>query len=77
MIRGEEIWVQFLSEPTTGSDLASLTTRATLDGDAFVINGSKIWSSGAHAADYGILVARSNCDVPKHDGKYVPATVKK
>jgi len=68
MIRGEEVWVQFLSEPTSGSDLASLTTRATLDGDAFVVNGSKIWSSGAHAADYGILVARSNWDVPKHDG---------
>lgn len=68
MIRGEEIWVQFLSEPTSGSDLASLTTRATLDGDSFVLNGSKIWSSGAHAADYGILVARSNWDVPKHDG---------
>ena len=68
MIRGEEIWVQFLSEPTSGSDLASLTTRATLDGDAFVLNGSKVWSSGAHAADYGILVARSNWDVPKHDG---------
>jgi alkylation response protein AidB-like acyl-CoA dehydrogenase len=68
MIRGEEIWVQFLSEPTSGSDLASLTTRATLDGDSFVLNGSKIWSSGAHAADYGILVARSNWHVPKHDG---------
>jgi alkylation response protein AidB-like acyl-CoA dehydrogenase len=68
MIRGEEIWVQFLSEPTSGSDLASLTTRAALDGDAFVLNGSKIWSSGAHAADCGILVARSNWDVPKHDG---------
>lgn len=68
MIRGDEIWVQFLSEPTSGSDLASLTTRATLDGDSFVLNGSKIWSSGAHAADYGILLARSNWDVPKHDG---------
>ncbi len=68
MLRGEHVWVQFLSEPTSGSDLASLTTRATLDGDAFVINGSKIWSSGAHAADYGVLVARSNWDVPKHDG---------
>ena len=73
MIRGEEIWVQFLSEPTSGSDLASLTTRATLDGDSFVLNGSKIWSSGAHAADYGILVARSNWDVPKHDGITVMA----
>ena len=68
MIRGEEVWVQFLSEPSSGSDLASLTTRATLDGDAFVLNGSKIWSSGAHAADYGMLVARSNWNVPKHDG---------
>lgn len=68
MIRGEEVWVQFLSEPSSGSDLASLTTRATQDGDSFLLNGSKIWSSGAHAADYGILVARSNWDVPKHDG---------
>ena len=68
MIRGEEIWVQFLSEPTSGSDLASVNTRATLDGDSFILNGSKIWSSGAHAADYGILVARTNWDVPKHDG---------
>ena len=68
MIRGEHVWVQFLSEPTSGSDLASLMTRATLDGDHFVLNGSKIWSSGAHAADYGICVARSNWNVPKHDG---------
>lgn len=68
IIRGEEVWVQFLSEPTCGSDLASLAMRATLDGDAFVLNGSKIWSSGAHAADYAICVARSNWDVPKHDG---------
>jgi alkylation response protein AidB-like acyl-CoA dehydrogenase len=68
MIRGEEIWVQFLSEPSSGSDLASLTMRATLDGDDFVLNGSKVWSSGAHAADYGILLARSNWEVPKHDG---------
>ena len=68
MIRGEEIWVQFLSEPSSGSDLASLTTRATRDGDSFLLSGSKIWSSGAHAADYGICVARSNWDVPKHDG---------
>ncbi len=68
MIRGEEIWVQFLSEPGSGSDLASLTMRATRDGDDFILNGSKVWSSGAHAADYGVLVARSNWDVPKHDG---------
>ncbi|MCH2170046.1 acyl-CoA dehydrogenase family protein [Myxococcota bacterium] len=68
MIRGEEIWVQFLSEPSSGSDLASLTMRATRDGDSFLLNGSKIWSSGAQSADYGICVARSNWDVPKHDG---------
>jgi alkylation response protein AidB-like acyl-CoA dehydrogenase len=68
ILSGEEIWVQFLSEPTSGSDLASVTTRATLDGDAYVLNGSKIWSSGAHAADYAICVARTNWSVPKHDG---------
>ena len=68
MLRGEEVWVQFLSEPTGGSDLASVMTRATRDGDAFVLSGSKIWSSGAYAADYAICVARTNWDVPKHDG---------
>ena len=68
MLRGEEVWVQFLSEPTSGSDLASVTTRATLDGDAYVLNGSKVWSSGAYAADYAICVARTNWSVPKHDG---------
>ena len=60
--------MQFLSEPTSGSDLASVTTRATLDGDAYVLNGSKVWSSGAYAADYAICVARTNWSVPKHDG---------
>ena len=68
MLRGDEIWVQFLSEPTCGSDLASLTTRATLEGDTFLLNGSKVWSSGAHAADYAVCVARTNWSVPKHDG---------
>jgi len=68
MISGEEVWVQFLSEPTSGSDLASLTTRATRDGDHYVVNGSKIWSSGAHAADWGICITRSDWSVPKHDG---------
>ena len=67
-LRGDEIWVQFLSEPTSGSDLASVTTRATRDGDHFVVNGSKIWSSGAHEADWAICVARSDWSVPKHDG---------
>ena len=68
ILSGEEVWVQFLSEPTGGSDLASVTTRATLDGDHYVVNGSKIWSTGAHAADYAICVARSDWGVPKHDG---------
>ena len=54
MRRGDEAWVQFLSEPTSGSDLAAVMTRATPDGDDFVRSGSKIWSSGAYAADYAI-----------------------
>lgn len=68
MLRGDEIWVQMLSEPTGGSDLASVTTRATLDGDDYVVSGSKIWTSGCYAADYGLCVVRTNWDVPKHDG---------
>lgn len=68
MLRGEEVWVQFLSEPTGGSDLASVMTRAAPDGDDFILTGSKIWSSGAYAADYGICVARTSWDVPKHEG---------
>ena len=68
MLRGEEAWVQFLSEPTGGSDLASVMTRATRDGDDFILSGSKIWSSGAYAADFGLCVARTRWDVPKHQG---------
>jgi len=68
ILSGEEVWVQLLSEPTGGSDLASVMTRATPDADDFVLSGSKVWSSGAYAADYGICVARTNWDVPKHDG---------
>ncbi len=68
ILSGDAIWVQLLSEPTGGSDLASVMTRATPDADGFVLSGSKVWSSGAYAADYGICVARSNWDVPKHDG---------
>jgi len=65
---GEEVWCQLFSEPDSGSDLASLGTRAVRDGDEYVINGSKIWSSGAHHSQFGILIARTNPDVPKHKG---------
>jgi len=65
---GEEVWCQLFSEPDSGSDLAGLGTRAVRDGDEFVINGSKIWSSGAHRSQFGILIARTNPDVPKHKG---------
>ncbi|WP_024804547.1 acyl-CoA dehydrogenase family protein [Nocardia sp. BMG51109] len=68
VLRGDEILVQFLSEPQGGSDLAGLTTRAERDGDRWILNGSKIWSSGAYAADYGLCLARTNWEVPKHRG---------
>jgi alkylation response protein AidB-like acyl-CoA dehydrogenase len=68
MLEGTELWVQFLSEPSGGSDLAGLVTRATRDGDVFILNGSKIWSSGAHRADYALCLARTDFHVPKHRG---------
>ncbi len=68
ILRGDELWVQFLSEPSGGSDLAGCLTRADRDGDVFVLSGSKIWSSGAADADYAMCLARTNWDLPKHRG---------
>ncbi|WP_106402649.1 acyl-CoA dehydrogenase family protein [Actinocorallia populi] len=67
-IRGERVICQFLSEPSGGSDLAGLITRADRDGDNWVLNGAKTWSTSAYAADYGLCLARTDWDVPKHKG---------
>jgi alkylation response protein AidB-like acyl-CoA dehydrogenase len=68
VIRGEQILVQLLSEPSGGSDLAGVITRADRQGDKWVINGAKTWSTSAFAADYGLLLARTDWNVPKHEG---------
>ena len=68
MLRGEKLWAQMLSEPTGGSDLAGAITHATRDGDRFIVNGSKVWTSQADFSDMAVLLARTNWEVSKHRG---------
>ena len=68
ILTGEDTWCQLFSEPGSGSDLAGATTRADFDGERWIVNGQKVWTTSAHHADYGLLLARTDWDVPKHQG---------
>ncbi|MCZ6500993.1 MAG: acyl-CoA dehydrogenase family protein [Gammaproteobacteria bacterium] len=68
ILTGEDTWCQLFSEPGSGSDLAGATTRADYDGEKWIINGQKVWTTSAHHADYGLLLARTDWDLPKHQG---------
>jgi alkylation response protein AidB-like acyl-CoA dehydrogenase len=68
IVTGQKAWCQLFSEPGAGSDLAGLQTKAMSDGDEFIVNGQKVWTSGGQIADLGMLIARTNSDVPKHQG---------
>ena len=68
ILRGDELWMQFLSEPSGGSDVAGALTTAVRDGEEWVLNGSKVWTTGAWYSDWGLCLARTNWDVPKHRG---------
>ena len=68
MLRGDELWAQLLSEPNAGSDLASITTTAELDGDEFVLNGQKVWTSRAVESDFALALVRTNRSETRHAG---------